>query len=97
MSMVAFITKFMTLKYYSKMDNKAAVSLLEDIVHPHIQYQLFTIGWQSENYNATLTAIKEIGSNLEVVMFSPYPCTPMSSPLTHHPSHLPHNPFLSYP
>ena len=55
----------MKLKYYAKMDDKAAVSLLEDNVHPHIHYQLFSTGHHSDNYDTILTAIKEIGSNLE--------------------------------
>ena len=66
MSMVSFIVEFMKLKYYTKTDNKAAVGLLKDNIHPCIHYQLFSMGCQSENYDATLMAIKEIGSNLEV-------------------------------
>ena len=66
MSTVIFIAKFMKLKYYSKTDDSAVVGLLEDNVHPHIRFQLFTTRWHSTNYDATLIAIKEIGTNLEV-------------------------------
>ena len=55
----------MKLKYYSKTDDSAAVSLLEDNVYPHICFQLFTTGQCSTDYDATLIAIKEIGTNLE--------------------------------
>ena len=65
MSMVAFIAEFMKLKYYAKTDNGAAIGYLEDNVHPRIRYQLFSMGRRSQNYNTTLMAIKEIGSNLE--------------------------------
>ena len=33
--------------------------------HPRIRYQLFSTGRRSTNYDATLMAIKEIGTNLE--------------------------------
>ena len=66
MSMVAFIAEFMKLKYYTKTDNSTAIGYLEDNVHPRIRYQLFSTGQRSSDYNATLTAIKEIGANLEV-------------------------------
>ena len=66
MSTVAFIVEFMKLKYYTKTDNSAAIGYLEDNVHPQIHYQLFSMGRHSSDYNATLTAIKEIGANLEV-------------------------------
>ena len=65
MSTVAFIAEFMKLKYYAKTDNGTAIGYLEDNVHPHICYQLFSTGRRSSNYDATLMAIKEIGSNLE--------------------------------
>ena len=65
MSTVAFIAEFMKLKYYAKTDDGAAIGYLEDNVHPRIRYQLFSTGQRSQNYNATLMAIKEIGSNLE--------------------------------
>ena len=65
MSTVAFIAEFMKLKYYTKTDNSTAIRYREDNVHPHICYQLFSTGRRSSDYNATLTAIKEIGSNLE--------------------------------
>ena len=65
MSTVTFIAEFMKLKYYAKTDDGAAIGYLEDNVHPHICYQLFSTGWRSSNYDATLMAIKEIGSNLE--------------------------------
>ena len=65
MSMVAFIAEFMKLKYYAKTDNSAAIRYLEDNVHPCICYQLFSMGRRSSDYNATLTVIKEIGTNLE--------------------------------
>ena len=65
MSMVAFIAEFMKLKYYAKTDDGAAIGYLEDNVHPRIRYQLFSMGRCSSNYNAMLTAIKEIGANLE--------------------------------
>ena len=65
MSTVAFIAEFMKLKYYAKTDNGTAISYLEDNVHPRIHYQLFSTGRCSNDYNATLTAIKEIGTNLE--------------------------------
>ena len=65
MSMVTFIVEFMKLKYYAKTDDGAAIGFLEDNVHPHIRYQLFSTGQCSSNYDATLMAIKEIGSNLE--------------------------------
>ena len=73
MSTVSFIVEFMKLKYYAKTDDKAAVRLLEDNIHPHICYQLFSMGRRSNNYDATLTAIKEIGSNLEA--YRMYLCT----------------------
>ena len=66
MSMVAFIVEFMKLKYYAKTDDGAAIGYLEDNIHPRIRYQLFSMGRHSQNYDATLMAIKEIGSNLEV-------------------------------
>ena len=66
MSTVAFIVEFMKLKYYAKTDDSAAIGYLEDNVHPRICYQLFSTGRRSNNYDATLMAIKEIGSNLEV-------------------------------
>ena len=65
MSMVAFIAEFMKLKYYAKTDNGTAIRYLEDNIHPHIRYQLFSTGRHSSDYNAMLTAIKEIGANLE--------------------------------
>ena len=65
MSTVAFIVEFMKLKYYAKTDDGAAIGYLEDNVHPQIRYQLFSTGRRSHNYNATLMAIKEIGTNLE--------------------------------
>ena len=65
MSTVAFITEFMKLKYYAKTDNHEAIGLLEDNVHPRIRYQLFSTGRRATDYNATLIAIKEIGTNLE--------------------------------
>ena len=65
MSMVAFIAEFMKLKYYTKTDDSTAIGYLEDNVHPCIRYQLFSTGRNSSDYNATLTAIKEIGANLE--------------------------------
>ena len=42
MSTVAFIVEFMKLKYYAKTNDKAAVRLLKDNVHPQICYQLFS-------------------------------------------------------
>ena len=66
MSTVAFIAEFMKLKYYTKTDDGTAIGYLEDNVHPRIRYQLFSMGRCSNNYDATLMAIKEIGSNLEV-------------------------------
>ena len=65
MSMVAFIAEFMKLKYYAAMEDREAIGLLEDNVHPRIRYQLFSTGRRSANYDATLIAIKEIGTNLE--------------------------------
>ena len=65
MSTVAFIVEFMKLKYYAKTDDGTAIGYLEDNVHPRIRYQLFSTGRRSQNYDATLMAIKEIGSNLE--------------------------------
>ena len=65
MSTVAFIAEFMKLKYYSKTNDSAAVSLLEDNVHPCICFQLFSTGQHSTDYDTTLIAIKEIGTNLE--------------------------------
>ena len=65
MSTVAFIVEFMKLKYYAKTDDGAAIGYLEDNVHPRIRYQLFSTGRHSNDYNATLIAIKEIGGNLE--------------------------------
>ena len=44
MSMVAFIAEFMKLKYYTKTDNGATIRYLEDNIHPHIRYQLFSTG-----------------------------------------------------
>ena len=65
MSTVAFIAEFMKLKYYAKTNDSAAIGYLEDNVHPRIRYQLFSTSQHSSDYNATLIAIKEIGSNLE--------------------------------
>ena len=65
MSMVAFIAEFMKLKYYAATEDREAIGLLEDNVHPCIRYQLFSTGCRSLSYDATLIAIKEIGSNLE--------------------------------
>ena len=65
MSTVAFIAEFMKLKYYAAMEDREAIGLLEDNVHPRIRYQLFSTGRRSANYDATLMAIKEIGTNLE--------------------------------
>ena len=65
MSTVAFIAEFMKLKYYAATEDREAIGLLEDNVHPRIQYQLFLTGRRSTNYDATLIAIKEIGTNLE--------------------------------
>ena len=65
MSTVAFIAEFMKLKYYSKTNDSAAAGLLEDNVHPHIQFQLFSTRWHSTDYNTTLITIKEIATNLE--------------------------------
>ena len=65
MSTVAFIAEFMKLKYYAKTDNSAAIGYLEDNIHPRIHYQLFSMGRHSNNYNTMLTAIREIGANLE--------------------------------
>ena len=66
MSTVAFIAEFMKLKYYTKTNDGTAIGYLEDNVHPRICYQLFSTGRRSSDYNAMLTAIKEIGANLEV-------------------------------
>ena len=66
MSTVAFIAEFMKLKYYAATEDREAIGLLEDNVHPRIRYQLFSTGRRSANYDATLMAIKEIGTNLEV-------------------------------
>ena len=65
MSTVAFIAEFMKLKYYAATEDREAIGLLEDNVHPRIRYQLFSTGRRSANYDATLIAIKEIGTNLE--------------------------------
>ena len=65
MSTVAFIAEFMKLKYYAAMEDREAIGLLKDNVHPRIRYQLFSTGRRSTNYNAMLMAIKEIGTNLE--------------------------------
>ena len=65
MSTVAFIAEFMKLKYYAAMEDREAIGLLEDNVHPRIRYQLFSTGRRSANYDATLMAIKEISTNLE--------------------------------
>ena len=65
MSTVAFIVEFMKLKYYTATEDHEAIGLLEDNVHPRIRYQLFSTGQRSANYDATLMAIKEIGSNLD--------------------------------
>ena len=65
MSTITFIAEFMKLKYYSKTKDSAAVGILEDNVHPHIRFQLFTTSWHSTDYDATLIAIKDIGSSLE--------------------------------
>ena len=43
MSTVAFIAEFMKLKYYAKTDDSTAIGYLEDNVHPHIRYQLFSM------------------------------------------------------
>ena len=73
MSTVTFITEFMKLKYYAKTDDHTAVGLLEDNAHPCIRYQLFSTRQWSSDYNATLIAIKEIGTNLEA--YRMYACT----------------------
>ena len=65
MSTITFIAEFMKLKYYSKTEDSAAVGILEDNVHPHIQFQLFTTGRRSTDYNTTLIATKDIGTSLE--------------------------------
>ena len=65
MSTVAFIAEFMKLKYYAATEDHEAIGLLEDNVHPCIRYQLILTGCCSTNYDTTLMAIKEIGSNLE--------------------------------
>ena len=65
MSTVAFIAEFMKLKYYAATEDREAIGLLEDNIHPRIRYQLFSTGRHSSNYDATLIAIKEIGTNLE--------------------------------
>ena len=65
MSTVAFIAEFMKLKYYAATEDREAIGLLEDNVHPRIRYQLFSTGRRSANYDATLMAIKEIRTNLE--------------------------------
>ena len=65
MSMVAFIAELMKLKYYAATEDQEAIGLLKDNVHPRIWYQLFSTGRRSSNYDATLMAIKEIGTNLE--------------------------------
>ena len=65
MSTVAFIAEFMKLKYYAATEDHEAIGLLEDNIHPRIRYQLFSTGRHSTNYDATLIAIKEIGTNLE--------------------------------
>ena len=65
MSTVAFIAEFMKLKYYADTEDREAIGLLEDNVHPRIRYQLFSTGRRSTNYDATLMAIKEISTNLE--------------------------------
>ena len=65
MSTVAFIAEFMKLKYYAATEDREAIGLLEDNVHPRIRYQLFSTGRRSTNYDTTLIAIKEIGTNLE--------------------------------
>ena len=44
MSTVTFIAEFMKLKYYAKTDDGTAIGYLEDNVHPHIHYQLFSMG-----------------------------------------------------
>ena len=66
MSTVTFIVELMKLKYYAKTDDGTAIRYLEDNIHPQICYQLFSMGQHSSDYNATLIAIKEIGTNLEV-------------------------------
>ena len=66
MSTVTFIMEFIKLKYYAKTNDSMAIGYLEDNVHPRIHYQLFLTGQHSNNYNIMLTAIKEIGANLEV-------------------------------
>ena len=63
--MVAFIVEFMKLKYHAATEDHEAIGLLEDNIHPRIRYQLFSTSRRSTNYDATLMAIKEIGSNLE--------------------------------
>ena len=65
MSTIAFIAEFMKLKYYSKTEDSATLGLLEDNVHPRIHFHLFTTSWHSTDYDATLIAIKDIGSSLE--------------------------------
>ena len=72
MSTVAFIAEFMKLKYYAKTDDGMAIGYLEDNVHPRIHYQLFSTGRRSNDYNITLTAIKEIGANLEAYCMYSY-------------------------
>ena len=72
MSTVTPTTKFMKLKYYAKTNNLAAVSLLKDNVHPCIHFQLFSTGRRSADYDATLIAIKEIGTNLKAYYMFTY-------------------------
>ena len=67
MSMAAFIAEFMKLQYYAKTNDSTAIRYLEDNIHPRIHYQLFSTGRCSNDYNVTLTAIKEIGTNLEAL------------------------------
>ena len=62
----------MKLKYYVKTNNLAAVSLLKDNVHPCIHFQLFSTGRRSADYDATLIAIKEIGTNLKAYYMFTY-------------------------
>ena len=65
MSTVAFIVEFMKLKYCAGTEDSVAIGYLKDNMHPQIHYQLFTTGQYSNNYDTMLTAIKEIGANLE--------------------------------
>ena len=63
---LAFHIESIDPDYHLHGGHESASHPINNNVHPRICYQLFSTGQHSSNYNAMLTAIKEIGANLEV-------------------------------